>query len=372
VAGSAPLVSVLVPCYDLGEFLDEAVDSALTQTHANVEVIVVDDGSTDEATRALLARYDRPKTRVLHAPHEGLAAARNRALFDSHGEYVCALDADDRLDPAFLERTVGVLEREPSITFASAWLRAFGAETWEWKPERCDLATLVGENTVLTAAPVRREALLAVGGYDAGMPAQGDEDWDLWLRLVERGYRGVIVPDLLFHYRRRAGSMSRHCWHGPGHMPLARYRVAKHQAAYEQHLFDVLLRQDAETAALLRSNDELERRIAADLEPAVALRREELAALSARLASDRGHTAVRPGSDLRPPRDLQAAQAAAHRAKPAEHSSDDVSAARLRGLEAALAASTADAEALRASASWRITAPLRRVYGWWLRVRGAV
>ena len=139
MASGAPLVSVLVPCYNLGEFLDEAVDSALAQTYGNVEVVVVDDGSTDERTRALIAGYRRPKTRVLHAPHEGLAAARNRALLESTGEYVCALDADDRLDPAFLERTVGVLERERSIAFASAWLRAFGTETWEWKPERCDL-----------------------------------------------------------------------------------------------------------------------------------------------------------------------------------------------------------------------------------------
>jgi glycosyl transferase family 2 len=355
MAPGAPRVSVLIPCFNQGDFLDEAVESVLAQTFTDVEIVVVDDGSTEAETRARLTGYRRPKTRVVLAEHAGLAAARNRALAESSGAYVCALDADDRLDPSFLEKTVAVLDRDPSITFVSAWLRAFGAETWEWKPECCDLATLVGENTVLTAALVRREAVLTAGGYDPAMPEQGDEDWDLWLTLVERGGRGVIVPEVLFHYRQRPGSMSRHCWHGPGHLPLARHRVDKHRDAYARHLFDVLRRQDAETAALLRGNDELERRIATDLEPAVALRRDELAALRARLA------APSPAAPAPAARGLDADATPAAAPAPA---------ARLQELESALAAARAEVAALRDSASWRITGPLRDVYGWWLRARG--
>jgi glycosyltransferase involved in cell wall biosynthesis len=330
---AAPRVSVIVPCYNQGEFLDEAIDSVLTQTFAAVEIVVVDDGSSEVTTRAALANYQRPNTRVIHAPHRGLAAARNLAIANSTAPYLCALDADDRLEPTFLAKTVAVLDADPSLTFVSAWLRAFGAETWEWRPERCDLAALLAENTVLTAALVRRDALAAVGGYDTAMPEQGDEDWDLWLTLVSRGYRGLIVPEVLFHYRRRNGSMSSRCWHGSGHMPLARYRVAKHRAAYEQHLFDVLLRQEVETAALLRRSDELERHIGTDLEPAIALRREELASLRAKLAA--------PSPDQ-----------------------------RVEELEAALGTVSAEVTALRDSASWRITGPLREAYGWWLRLRG--
>jgi glycosyltransferase involved in cell wall biosynthesis len=333
MSSARPQVSVLIPCHNQGEFLDEAIDSVLAQTSTDFEIVIVDDGSTEAATRDHLDGFRRRGARLIRAPHAGLAAARNRALAESTGRYVCALDADDRLDQSFLERTVAVLEHEPSVAFASAWLRAFGDDVWEWKPERCDLATLLSENTVLTAALVRRDALEAVGGYDRGMPEQGDEDWDLWLTLVERGYRGVIVPEVLFYYRRRAGSMSSHCWHGPGHLPLARYRVEKHHAAYQRHLFDVLQRQDGETAALLRRNDELERSIATELEPAVTLRREELAALRAKLA-------------------------------------EPVPDARLRELEAALHAATAEVAALRGSASWRVTGPLRDAYGWWLRLRG--
>jgi len=340
-----PRVSVIIPCYNQGEYLDEAVDSVLAQTYQDVEIVVVNDGSTDAATQALLADYRRPKTRVINTANGGLAAARNLAISHSTGAYLCALDADDRLEPSYLSKAVPVLDRDPSITFVSSWLRTFGEENWDWTPKRCDLPTLLWEDTVLTAALVRREAVLAVGGYDTSMPVQGDEDWDLWLTLVERGHRGVILPEVLFHYRRRAGSMSTVAWYGDGHLPLASYRVAKHRESYRAHLVDVLLHQDVDTAALLRRNDELERHLAMELEPAVAARREELAALRWRLA-----------------RDASAAEPA-----PIEAPGTD----RIRELEAALSAASAELQAFRTSKSWRLTAPGRKAYDWWLRLRGS-
>jgi glycosyltransferase involved in cell wall biosynthesis len=322
-----PRVSVIVPFYNLGRYLDEAVDSVLAQSFQDLEIIVVDDGSTDEATRLLLADYERPRTRVLRVPHGGLARARNLGIAQAAGEYLCALDADDRIEPSFLTKAVEVLDRDPSLAFVSAWLSTFGDETWEWTPASCGLPELLWENTVLTAALVRRSVVRDVGGYDEGMPVQGDEDWDLWLGLVERGYRGVILPEVLFRYRRRAGSMSTICWHGPGHLPLAQYRIAKHAAAYQRHLTEVLLHQDRDTAELLRRNDELEQCIAAELEPELAGRREELARLRSRLEQ----------SD------------------------------RLVRLESALAAASNEVSALRSSMSWRVTAPLRQVYGWFMK-----
>jgi len=333
----APKISVIVTCYNLGTWLDESVGSVLAQTCQDFEVIVVDDGSTDPATQAIVAGYRRPGVRVVRTGHAGVAAARNAGLSLARGEYLCILDADDRLHPSFFEKAVRVLDADTSVTFVGAWLRAFGDEEWEWKPERCDLQTLLCEDTVLTAALVRKEAVVGAGGFDTAMPVQGDDDWDLWLTLLERGARGVILREVLYDYRRRAGSVSTVCWHGAGHLPLARYRLAKHEATYRAHLEDVLERQDGETAALLRRNDELERRIAAELEPMVALRRNELASLQSRL--DAPHA---PAAD-----------------------------ARARELEAALHAATAEVAALRQSASWRITAPLRGAYGWWLRQRGA-
>jgi glycosyltransferase involved in cell wall biosynthesis len=332
-----PAVSVIVPCHNLGRYLDEAIESVLRQRFQDFEILIVDDGSTDSETAALLSDYQRPKTRVIQMPHNGLAAARNCGIANTTGRYLCALDADDRLEPEFLARTVQVLEEDASVAFVSAWLRTFGDEQWEWKPTRCDLPALLYEDTVLTATVVRREAVASIGGFDTRMPVQGDEDWDLWLTLVERGYRGVILPEVLFNYRRRPGSMSTVCWHGPGHLPLAEYRVSKHNDSYRAHLVDVLLHQDAETAALLRHNDHKERYIASELEPAIAARREELASLEERLASARAPVG---------------------------------NAQRVTELESALRATATEVKALRASMSWRITRPLRDAYGWWLKWRG--
>ena len=134
--GETPRVSVIIPCYNLGQYLDEAVESVLSQTYQDFEILIVDDGSTDPATQALLADYRRPKTRVMRTTHGGLAAARNLAIANTAGAYLCALDADDRLEPWYLERVVPILDADPSVAFASCWLRTFGEEDWEWKPER--------------------------------------------------------------------------------------------------------------------------------------------------------------------------------------------------------------------------------------------
>lgn len=340
---ATPTVSVIIPCYNLGQYLDEAVESVLAQTYQDFEIVVVDDGSTDSITQALLADYRRPRTRVIRAPHGGVSAARNLGIANTTGAYLCALDADDRLEPTYFEKAVPVLDADASIAFVSCWLRTFGDEEWEWKPERCDLPTLLWEDTVLTASLVRREALVAAGGYDTQMPIQGLEDWDLWLTLAERGCRGVILREVLFNYRRRAGSLSTISWYGSGHLPLTSYRLAKHSELYRGHLVDVLLHQDSETATLLRRNDELERKLTSELEPEVALRREELATLRLRLAAAQS----RPAEDA-----LAMAQ-------------------RVIDVEAALQAASAEVTALRTSMSWRITGPLRQAYERWLRWRGA-
>jgi glycosyltransferase involved in cell wall biosynthesis len=223
----------------LGAYLDQAVQSVLCQSFEDFEIIIIDDGSTDPATRHLFTSYRRPKTRILRTLNQGLAKARNLGIEEAKGRYISCLDADDLLEPDFLRHTVEVLEANPSFAFASCWLKTFGDRNFEWS-STCDFPWLLVGNTVCTAALTRREALAVVGGFDAGMPVAGYEDWDLAISLVERGLRGTVIPEYLFRYRIRKGSMSSSCTAPGNHAVLMRYLVEKHGESYRRFLPGVL------------------------------------------------------------------------------------------------------------------------------------
>ena len=322
-----PKVSVIIPCYNLGQYLDEAVESVLSQTYQDFEILVVDDGSTEPATRALLADYRRPGTRLIHTAHGGLAAARNLGIASAAGEYLCALDADDRLDPHVLREGRPGSRCRSFDRFVSCWLRTFGDEEWEWKPERCDLPALLWEDTVLTAALVRREAVVAAGGYDTKMPVQGDEDWDLWLTLVEQGLSRRDSPRGAVQLQAARRIDEHRCLERLGTLSL---RLSRRQAPGDISSASARRASFIRTPRprrLLQRNDEIERYIGNRAGAGgCRARREELATLRARLASAAQLPAMRiPGG------------------------------AYIRELETALTRGPAEVTALRTSMSWRIT-----------------
>lgn len=326
----APRISVLLPCFNHGRYIEDALGSVAAQTFQDYEVIVVDDGSTEPETAIRLAAVQAQGTTVLRTENRGLPAARNFAARHASGEVFCALDADDRLAPTWFEKGMRLLDERRDLGFVSHWLETFGDEHWRWTPESCDLPSLLARNTVNGAALVRRGAFEAVGGYDESMRS-GCEDWDLWLRLVQQGYRGAIIPEVLFYYRRRADSMSRMMTADTSYSaPLARL-IASHEPAYRRHLTDVLVAKEAETVQLLREVSALARDRMTVLAPSLARAFEEHTAVSAKV--DR----VRADRDREQERDRLIHQAAE--------------------LQREVAA-------LRSSWSWRITAPLRRAYGW--------
>jgi glycosyltransferase involved in cell wall biosynthesis len=346
-----PKVSVIIPCFNMGQYLDAAVDSVFAQTMQNFEIVIVDDGSTDPATVQLLSNYQRPNARVLVTKHQGLAAARNHAIEHATGEYLCALDSDDKLHPAYFERATSLLDGDPALTFVSSWVQMFGTSDALWKQNFCDLPTLLAECTVMTAALVRANAVRSVGGYDTQMRDQGDEDWDLWISLVERGYRGTIIPEVLFYYRRRPGSMCEVCTTGETHLRLVQYIMEKHKENYQKHLPTVLNRKHADIGELLHENYGLERYLNDHLQPIAALRRKEVARLQMKL--DRCEKRRKTEAQEYPVPELEAAKR------------------QLEEKNAELQRYQAEVHALRTSGSWRITAPIRAAYDIWLRIKGS-
>jgi GT2 family glycosyltransferase len=361
VTGSAaasnvpPKVSVVITCHNLGRYLDEAVDSVLAQSFQDFEIVIVDDGSTDEATVALLQKYDRPRTRVVMTGNQGLARARNLGISLARGQFVTALDADDAFEPGYLEKAVKILDEQEGIAFVSMWLETFGDEHWVWRQDRCDLPALLAECTVCTAALVRASALAAAGGYDDRMPVQGYEDWDLWIGLAERGYRGLIIPEVLFRYRRRAGSMSSICCAEPAHGELMQYLIHKHRESYDRHSREVVLFKESEAGALLRTNHALERHLKRWLEPQVASRRKELERLRQKLQRVRDERRAQAERDS-----LQSRLDDLERSLILEKD-------RVVALSAELMRATGEVSALRTSRSWKITAPLRAAQDFLMR-----
>jgi glycosyltransferase involved in cell wall biosynthesis len=314
---SSPRVSVIIPCFNLGQYLDEAVESVLAQTYPDFEIVVVDDGSTDERTKVLLDDYRRPATKVVRSENRGLPAAKNLGLAHSSGAYVSMLDADDRLAPGFLEKSVAALDGSADVSFVSHWLRTFGDEVREWTPSRCDFPSLLDVNTVNGAALVRRSALESVGGFDESM-RDGCEDWDIWITLVERGFRGQILPEVLFYYRQRPDSMSRLMMEGDGHPRLYRRLAEKHAASYSAHARTLIGRRENDIAVLRRNVHDLDLEYYRWLGPEVTKRRDDAAVLGR---------------------------------KKAQHAA----AAELDRLRN-------EVGALRTSMSWRLTSPLRALY----------
>jgi glycosyltransferase involved in cell wall biosynthesis len=325
----APRISVLMPCYNHGAFIDDAIDSVLAQTFQDFEIVVVDDGSTEPGTIEKLRALATPRITVFRTENRGLPAARNFGASRASGRLFCALDADDRLAPTWFEKAVAVLDRQPHITFVSHWLETFGDEHWMWTPEQCDLPSLLARNAVNGAALVRREAFEGAGGYDESM-RDGCEDWDFWLRLVEQGHQGAIIPEVLFYYRRRSDSMSRVMLDESAYRKPLTTLVSKHLESYRAHLVDVLVAKQAESTHLASEVADLHRDRLAVLEPSLARAREDAEAVANKV--ERAAGIVRDRSAL----------------------------AHLKGKAMELEREIAD---LRASWSWRLTAPLRSLWG---------
>jgi glycosyltransferase involved in cell wall biosynthesis len=201
--GGPPLVSIVVICHNYGRFLADAVESALAQTHSPCEVVVVDDGSTDDSL-AVAERY-RDRVHVVSRPHQGVEEAVNSGVAEANGAYVARLDADDVFEPTYVEDILAALDDSPEAAFAYCRATQFGARQGTTRSFPFSVYLLLRRgNYVNASALIRRDAFLAVGGY-AALGEHANEDWDLWLRLAAAGRRGTYVRTPLLRWRRHAG-----------------------------------------------------------------------------------------------------------------------------------------------------------------------
>ena len=208
-----PLVSVIIPCFNYGNYITDAVDSILAQTLKNVEIIVVEGGSTDEATVETVRGIQTPRTTVLFREGRHLVGDnRNYGIARAKGRYICCLDADDTLDPTYLEKAVFHLETY-GYDIVSTAINFVGAMRGQLNIlEFPDLKNMTGGNHVLTCAVFRKQLWdLSDGFIDVGLGKDHvAEDWDFWLKLAAKGARiRNICREHLFNYRvHQQGSLS--------------------------------------------------------------------------------------------------------------------------------------------------------------------
>ena len=235
-------VTVVVPCYNHGHFLREAIESAERSRGVRYEIIVVDDGSTDRATLDVMARLRRDGYQVLrHEENWGVSAARNTGIARAQGRHILPLDADNRIRPDYLRLGASILDRAPTVGVVYGDIEYFGEDTGRITTPEFSLERLMIDNIVDNCAVFRRVIWEECGGYDTEMPDRlGYEDWDLWLQAAKRGWQFVRIPEVMLDYRVRSDSMVRMCRIPTNHRRLVAYLAIKHRDFYAAHLPEIL------------------------------------------------------------------------------------------------------------------------------------
>jgi glycosyltransferase involved in cell wall biosynthesis len=236
-----PRISVITPVLNAGADLERALASVAAQGRDDVEVVCVDDGSTDASTIAILdAAAKRPGITVHRTENRGPSAARNLAVEHARGEYILPLDADDWLAPDYLAKTVPILDAEPDVGIVHTWIGLVGGHHGVWKTGRFALPDLLVRCTIHVTSLYRRALWVDVGGYDPAF-VETAEDWDFWLRAVSRGWKAREVSEVLAYYQRSATSRERKARQPGISGRVMRRIVTKHRALYGEHLEEALV-----------------------------------------------------------------------------------------------------------------------------------
>jgi glycosyltransferase involved in cell wall biosynthesis/polysaccharide pyruvyl transferase WcaK-like protein/MoaA/NifB/PqqE/SkfB family radical SAM enzyme len=197
-------ISVIIPCYNYAKYLREAVESVIAQTFQDFEIIIINDGSTDntkEVAESLIAKYPNYPIRLINQENSGQPAiSRNRGILEANGEYILCLDADDMILPTMLEKCLNILEQDRSIAIAYTDRQDFDGVNQIVRAKNYDFSQLKYANHISYCALFRREVWDKVGGYRTNI--KGCEDWDFWVAAGSRGYFGRRIPEPLFKYRR--------------------------------------------------------------------------------------------------------------------------------------------------------------------------
>lgn len=230
-----PKISVIIPCYNQGHFLEEAVQSVLDQTFQDFEIIIVNDGSTDPNTIEILNNFNKPKTRILHTTNQKLPSARNNGIKEALGQYILPLDADDKIGPEYLELANNVLDENPEVGIVYCQAEFFGARNHVWNLPIYQFPHILLGNCIFCSALFRRTDWEKVEGYNPNM-TYGFEDWDFWLSLINLGVYVHRIDKVLFYYRKHETPSMVEQLSGVKNLDMKNQIIANHRQLYLENI----------------------------------------------------------------------------------------------------------------------------------------
>ncbi|MEX0330242.1 MAG: glycosyltransferase [Puniceicoccaceae bacterium] len=236
ISEAANRVSIIIPHYNLGQYLEAAVDSAVNAEWPDKEIIVIDDGSNEESSQEVLeklAGQDIPGLRIHRQRNSGLASARNKGAELATGEFLLLLDADDQIEPTFIRKCVDVLRRYDNVHIVYSWERYIEASHDIYPCWNFEFPYLLGHNMTCPISVLYRKSYLTYGPSKP-MMAYNFEDFELWINLVKNGCGGVALTEPLSLYRIRENSM----WQGSPreqHLYLQDLIAEEHPDLYQRY-----------------------------------------------------------------------------------------------------------------------------------------
>ena len=195
------LVSVIMPCFNDGAYIEESIACVWKQTYPSIELIVIDDGSDEKQTIDILERIkDDERCTVVQTAHEGPSGARNAGIRQAKGKYILPLDSDDLIDKTYIEKAFRAIEEKPERGVVYCFADLFGEDSGPWNLPPYSFKQMLRDNIVFITALFYREDWAKVGGFNTNMK-QGMEDYDFFIGLLEIGREIYQIPEVLFHYR---------------------------------------------------------------------------------------------------------------------------------------------------------------------------
>ncbi len=201
VKDNLPLVSIIIPTYNYGQYLTEAIESAINQTYSNKEVLVVDDGSTDN-TKDIVKKFNN--IRYFYKKNSGAPDSRNFGVRKAKGEYIIFLDADNKLDPNYISKTYNELKKNPNVDFIYTQLKVFGSEKYITSFPDYNIDKLKFENYIDACSLLKKNVFI----YAQYFNIKGLQDWDFYLSLAEKNIKGKLLNEPLLLYRKHDKGIS--------------------------------------------------------------------------------------------------------------------------------------------------------------------